>query len=284
MIVTEYAVGQLLDGAARTLTTDTARLDAEVLLASVLDVTRTALHIHPERPVPPTHADRFRELLRRRIQGEPVAYLVGQREFMSLDFEVTRDTLIPRADTEILVEYALERLRLWPGPLKAADVGTGSGVIAIALADAHPRLAIWATDISPAALEVARRNALRHQAGVTFLHTSLLEDVPGDLDMVVSNPPYVSEAEFPQLGVGVRRYEPKSALVAGASGLELYPPLARQAWERLRPGGVLAVEVAPWQRDAVLACFAAQGFHGGRCLQDLAGLARVITADRPGGS
>lgn len=279
-------IGQLLDYGSRALTQagrSTPRLDTEVLLGHALGVTRTTLYTWPERAVSSRDAERFYALLHRRREGEPVAYLVGTREFYGLRLEVSRAVLIPRPDTEVLVEAALQCMRDTPGPLQVADVGTGSGAIAIALAWQEPRAHVWATDTSAEALEVARRNVLRHglKSRVHLLRGALLSLVPERLHVIASNPPYVSEAEFADLPVGVRDYEPKSALVSGPTGLELYEPLAREARHTLRPGGWLLVEAAPWQKDDVLRTFAAAGLVEGQVRPDLAGLPRVVMARQP---
>ncbi|MHB2019573.1 MAG: peptide chain release factor N(5)-glutamine methyltransferase [Candidatus Xenobia bacterium] len=274
-----YCVQELLDLATPTLEAagrTTPRLDAEVLLGHCIRRDRTWLYMHPEAEVSERAAELFGELLKRRRRGEPVAYLLGRREFYGRCFEVTPACLIPRPDTEALVEAALA-----VRPRRAIDVGTGSGIIACTLAAELPSAEVWATDISPDALQVARRNAERLQADVCFRQGDLLAGVAGPFDLVVSNPPYVTEAEFTELMVGVRDYEPRTALVAGPSGLEVYERLIPQALQALQSGGWLMVEMGAWQGEAVSALFSGAGLTDVQVLPDLAGLPRVTRGRRP---
>ena len=269
-------VQDALDAAARELESSTPRLDAEVLLAECMQRNRTWLYVHPEAEVPDPVASRFQALLARRVEGEPVAYLLGRREFYGRSFEVSPACLIPRAETELLIEAALST-----DASRILDVGTGSGIIACSLQLERPHAALWATDVSFDALQVARRNAERLQAPVRFEAGDLLAGVSGPFDLIVSNPPYVTEAEFAELMPGVRDYEPRLALVAGPSGLEVYRRLVPAAFEALRPGGWLMVEIGAGQGDAVADLFTGHGLAEVQVLSDLAGLPRVTRGRRP---
>jgi release factor glutamine methyltransferase len=263
---------------------DAPRLDAEVLLAHVRGCPRIALYTAFDTPVADAERARFRELVKRRGEGEPVAYLVGSREFFSLPFTVTKDVLIPRPETEGLVVRSLDLVKGAAAP-RIADVGTGSGAIAVTLAKQLPRATLVATDIAPAALAVAQANAERHGVAerITFVECDLLADprAAGPWDVIVSNPPYVREDEYPALPRDVRDHEPKTALVAGPTGVEIVTRLAAEAAERLAPGGWLLVEIGPSTAAAAEAALAAQaGLVPGPTLKDLAGLPRIVQARR----
>jgi release factor glutamine methyltransferase len=247
----EWTVGRLLSWTATWLAergSDTPRLDAEVLLAHVRGCQRILLYTAFEEVVAEDERARFRELVRRRGAGEPVAYLVGSREFFSLPLEVSPAVLVPRPETEGLVVRVLDLCRDAEAP-RIIDVGTGSGAVAIAVAKQLPRARLTATDLSAAALEVARANAVRHGVGerIEFHVGDLLADpaVAGPWDVIVSNPPYVKEAEVATLPRDVREHEPRGALVAGPRGVEVIERLAAQAAELLVPGGWLILEAGP---------------------------------------
>ena len=201
-------------------------MEAEVLLAYILGTSRAVLIAHPERPLTPAQLDRYQALVRRRAADYPLPYLTGRLEFYGLEFEVTPEVLIPRPETEMLVELALARQ-----PASAVDVGTGSGCIAVSLAVHLPEATIYATEISPAALAVARRNAERHGVAerVRLLAGDLLSPCPGPVDLIVSNPPYVSTGERASLPASVREYEPSLALDGGSDGLDVVRRLLAQA-------------------------------------------------------
>ena len=260
---------------------DTARLDAECLLAHALGVERLRLYLDFDKPVEPQERATFRELVRRRGQERaPVSQLTGSREFWSLPLRITGDVLTPRPETETLVAQALALLPDREAEVTVLDLGTGSGAVALALARERPRARITATDLSPSALEIARRNAeeLRMEERIRFLAGSLFEPVAGErFDLVVSNPPYVAETERSQLPPELA-HEPPEALFAGPEGLDVLRPLVAQAPEALAPGGGLAVELAPAQAEPVADWCRATGLLDVAVHRDLAGRPRVVTA------
>jgi len=282
-----WTVGRLLTWTTDWLGTrgsDSPRLDAEVLLAHVRGCPRIMLYTAFDTVVTDAERGRFRELVKRRGDGEPVAYLVGAREFFSLPFGVTNDVLIPRPETEGLVVRAIDLGRPAAAP-RIVDVGTGSGAIAVAVAKHLPRATLAATDTSPAALAVARANAERHDVAdrIEFVEADLLADprLDGPWDVVVSNPPYVRDDEFAALPRDVRDHEPRAALVAGPTGVEVVARLAAEAAARLVPGGWLLVEIGPSTASAAEAVLAAQpGLEPGPTLKDMAGLPRIVQARR----
>lgn len=253
---------------------ETPRLEAEVLLAHVTGLTRTAIVAHPERPLAPDEKARYNELLALRAGGVPLPYLTGKMEFYGLEFTVTSDVLIPRPETEMLVERALER-----EPQTAVDVGTGSGCVAVALAVHLPHARIWATDISRAALRVAAENARCHGVAdrILFLQADLLSPLRGPVDLIVSNPPYIAAEEWDSLPASVREYEPRQALDGGPGGLQIIRRLLEDAPRLLRPGGAMLIEIGAGQgsRATALACALIPGSHV-RIHPDLAGRDRVL--------
>jgi release factor glutamine methyltransferase len=268
---------------------DSPRLDAEVLLAHALGCQRINLYTTFEDVPGEEPRTAFRELVRRRAEGTPVAYLVGRREFYSLSFRVTPAVLVPRPETELLVVTLLDLARSRPVgvPLEIADVGTGSGVIAVCAAKHLPAARVTAIDISPAALEVARQNAAEHGVGgrIEFLQGDLLAAVAAGqrFDFIVSNPPYVAAAELSRLAPDVRNFEPHVALLAGRQGTEVIEAILSQAAERLNPGGHLLLEISPAIHDAARALLAAEDrLEPGPTIKDLARLPRVIQAARRG--
>jgi len=264
---------------------DSPRLDAEVLLAHVLGRPRILLYTAFDEEVAEEPRTRFRELVRRRGAGAPVAYLVGGREFFSLPFAVTPQVLIPRPETEGLVVRVLDLCRKAPAP-RIVDVGTGSGAIAVAVAKHLPQAIVAAGDVSAEALEVARANAARHGVAerIGFATGDLLAGagLEGPWDVVVSNPPYVREDEFATLPQDVREHEPRVALVAGPRGVEVIERLAGEAAERLAPGGWLVLEAGPTvAADVERVLAATPGLEPGPTLPDLAGRPRLFQARRP---
>jgi release factor glutamine methyltransferase len=236
------SIKQLLEQATRRLNTESARLDAEVLLAHVLQQPRSHFHAWPEKLLPAESREQFDQLLQRRLKGEPVAYLTGKREFWSLALSVNTDTLIPRPETETLVAQALRRIPA-DQPQLIADLGTGSGAIALAIARERPHCRIIATDIDEAAIETARLNAQRLDIHSIVFHTGdWCEPLTGmQLDMIVSNPPYIAESD-PHLLSGDVRFEPRTALAAGAQGMDELRRIARCAVNYLQAGGWLLME------------------------------------------
>ncbi|QDV27490.1 peptide chain release factor N(5)-glutamine methyltransferase [Aureliella helgolandensis] len=286
-----WTVGKLLTWTTEYLKksgSDSPRLDAEVLLSQSRDCRRIELYTaFDEEPSEEVKA-KFRAMVKRRAEGAPVAYLVGHKEFYSLDFEVTPDVLIPRPETEHLVVEALDQakaLRTQRGsqaqPLRLADVGTGSGCVAIAVAKHLPDSQVLAIDVSEEALEVARRNALKHALDppqLEFAQSNLLEGLEPELqfDLILSNPPYVSEPEYEALDTTVRQYEPRQALVGGPRGYELIVRLLTQAAERLVPDGCVVLEFSPMLAES-LDAWVGDIWQEPRVIKDLAGLPRIVT-------
>ena len=253
----------------------TARLDAELLVAGCLEQSRSFLVSHAGEALSPQTCERIARAVGRRKQGEPVAYILGLKEFWSLELEVDRRVLIPRPETERLVEFALEVLPS-EGHSKVLDLGTGSGAVALAIAHERPAARIMATDILPEAITVACRNAERLELGnVTFLVGDCYEPVGAmHFDLIVSNPPYVA-ADDPALASPELRAEPRGALVPGPTGLEAIERIVARAREHLRPGGWLALEHGARQGKAVAALLSQAGFSTIRNFKDLAGHDRV---------
>lgn len=271
------------EGFLREKAIDSPRLDAQILLAHVLKCKRIDLYVRSdEEPSEPVRTA-FKDLIRRRVEGCPVAYLVGQREFYLLTFEVNPAVLIPRPETELLVTEALRLLKGKEAP-KVIDIGTGSGCIALAIARHHASAQVTATDISGEALAVARRNAerLNLSARVRFLQGDLLEPVREEkFDLMASNPPYVSADEFPQLMKEVRDFEPRLALDGGPNGLVVYRRLIEAAPAHLNPGGHLLLEIGATQENPIREMLAASGsFEGISTHRDGLKLPRVIEAKR----
>jgi release factor glutamine methyltransferase len=266
-------------------------LDAQVLLAHVLEKDRAWLIAHASDTLARDRAEAFHALARRRREGEPVAYLTGRREFWGLSLRVSPSVLIPRPETETLVELSLARLPK-NEDARVLDLGTGSGAIALAIAHDRPRASVLATDFSSAALDVARDNARNlGLANVEFAQSDWYDAVPqpwrgGAFDLIVSNPPYVAAAD-PHLAEGDVRFEPERSLTPGGDGLGAIMRIVAGAGERLAPGGSLAVEHGFDQSDAVRALFAAAGFGEIVAVRDLAGIPRVVAGvigPAPGGS
>jgi release factor glutamine methyltransferase len=235
-----------------------------------MGVDRAVLIADPGRPLSPAEAGAFRDFARRRTQREPVAYILGRKGFRRLELEVDSRVLIPRPETEHVVEAALGL----PRGARVVDVGTGSGAIALALADERPDLDVVATDISPGALAVARANAQRLGLDVEFVEADLLDGVPGPVDAVVSNPPYVVPGA--NLAPEIVRYEPAVALYAGEDGLDVYRRLAPAA----AGASFVAFEIAGWQAEAVTEVVRSAGFVSTETRRDLAGIDRVVVGRR----
>jgi release factor glutamine methyltransferase len=263
---------------------DTPRLDAEILLAHARGCRRIDLYTRFDDLLSTDERSTMRDLVRRRTKAEPVAYLVGHREFFSLDFRVTPNVLIPRPDTETLVVELLELLQGLDRP-RVLDVGTGSGCIAVTAAVNCPSVQVTAVDISLAALEVAQANAHTHKVRerVRLLHGDLFAPLPPNarFDVIASNPPYIREDELGGLQDDVRLHEPHVALVSGADGLEVIRRLIRDASSRLDGGGHLLLEISPEQADSVTSLFESAGdYRDIAIVKDLTGRPRVVRASR----
>ncbi len=285
-----WTIGRLLTWTTEYLKksgSDSPRLDAEILLAEACGCERIKLYANfSEEPTEEARVA-FRELVRRRAEHTPVAYLVGHKEFYSLPFRVTPDVLIPRPETELLVVQLVDLAggRGSDASLEIADVGTGSGILAVCAVKHVPGCRVTAVDLSPAALEVAKINArdLKAADSIEFFESDLLNAVPAErrFDFIVSNPPYVSEAEYAQLSPEVRDHEPRMALTAGEHGTAVIERLIPQAAERLQPGGWLLMEISPMIEGRVRDLFAADGrFQEIATIKDNAQLARVVRARR----
>jgi release factor glutamine methyltransferase len=277
-----------LDWTARFLATkgsEFPRLDAEVLLAHALGCQRIDLYgIRHGDTAPEEVRKRYKDLIRRRIEGCPVAYLVGRKEFFSLPLEVGPEVLIPRPDTELVVVECLNRARDMTGP-RILDVGTGSGNIAVAVAHQHPGAQVTAVDVSPAALAVARRNAQHHgvAARIRFLEGDLFTPIPAGekFDFILSNPPYIAREDLERVPAGVRDYEPRLALDGGPGGYAVFERLIAGAADCLDPGGYLIVEIgAPQETHARQRIDANPAYQLGDTVYDYSGHPRVLVARR----
>ncbi|NLX98584.1 MAG: peptide chain release factor N(5)-glutamine methyltransferase [Rhodopirellula sp.] len=285
-----WTVGRLLQWTTDYLKrhdAESPRLDAEVLLADSLQCRRIELYTAFDQVPAAEKLAAFRDLVRRRAEGTPVAYLVGRREFYSLSFAVSPAVLIPRPETEFVVIAVLDLAKQNPRDrvIDICDVGTGSGAIAVSLAKHLPACRVLALDVSVEALQVAAGNVASHSVSerVELLQSDLLAAVPADrqFDFIVSNPPYVSESEAENLPATVRDYEPRQALVAGPMGTEIIRHLIPVAAGRLRVGGHLLMEVSPMIHDAVIEMIAAdERLEPASTIKDLSGLPRVVHAVR----
>lgn len=261
------------------------RLDAELLLCHVLKQDRIKLILDAERPLEKNELARYRELFQRRRSGEPVAYLLGVREFYGRPFRVDRRVLIPRPDTETLVEVALERTRHVDLCARVLDLCTGSGCVAISLARERPTTCVVGLDLSPDAVMVARDNLVRLGAvncaiGQSDLYAALAPDRP-IFDLITANPPYIPDGDIPGLDVDIRGFEPHMALAGGDDGLSLMRRVVSEAPRHLAKGGILAVEMMTGQGEAVSALFADAGFSDIRIKKDLGGRERVVSGAWP---
>lgn len=268
-------ISQLLQTAVQqNHASDTPLLDCELLLCHVLDVDRTWLKTWPDREVSSDHQQQFQQLLQGRIEGEPIAYIVGSQGFWTLNLKVSPDTLIPRPETELLVETALE-LAL-PQRGQVLDLGTGTGAIALALASERPQWQVVGADLMPGAVELAKHNCQNHKLdNVTLLQSNWFSDIPAQsFDLIVSNPPYI-EQEDRHLSEGDVRFEPASALVSGESGLQDLKALIGQSPDYLATSGWLLVEHGYQQGTAVRELFEQTGFSDVETRLDLNGLERI---------
>lgn len=259
---------------------ETPRLDAELLLSKALAATRIQLIVDAKRPLAPGELARMRDFVRRRRTREPVAYILGEREFYGRPFRVDARVLVPRPDTETLVDVALERSRPVSLSMRALDLCTGSGCVAVSLARERPTATVLATDVSPGALAVARDNALRLGAyNVAFREGDLYAAVDGGrhFDVIASNPPYIALEEIPSLAPEIREHEPRLALEAGDDGLALLRRVVDGAPAHLVPGGVLAVEVGAGEAGEVAKLFETAGFDAIEVRRDHGRIERVVS-------
>ncbi|OWW19222.1 peptide chain release factor N(5)-glutamine methyltransferase [Noviherbaspirillum denitrificans] len=247
-------------------------LEARILLSHALQLSRVQLITQSERILSQNEADAVNALFERRLQGEPIAYILGEREFFGLALHTTPDVLIPRSETELLVELALDRM---PGQARILDMGTGSGAIAIAIAHTNPEASVTALDASEGALAVARRNAERHNTRVRFLHSDWYSALGTEqFDIIVSNPPYIVAGD-PHLSQGDLRFEPVDALTDHGDGLSAIRAIIDGTPKHLVPGGWLLMEHGYDQASAVRNLLLRQGFRDVQSWQDLAGIERV---------
>lgn len=260
-----------------TETSDTASLDAEVLLCHVLKKTRSHLRAWPEKELSNEQQTQFQQLIEKRIKGTPIAYLTGNREFWSRDFKVNEHVLIPRPDTELLIELSLNLLKNKTNA-SIIDLGTGSGAIAITLAAERPDIDVWATDQSEQALKIAKENASSHQIqNIHFCLSDWFDSIKASkFDLVISNPPYI-DGDDPHLSQGDVRFEPESALVADNNGLKDIKSISQQAQTYLKSGGTLLIEHGYDQQSAVQALFKRFNYHDTQTHTDLSGNPRVTT-------
>ena len=275
--VLDWTIGHLKQAGS-----ESARLDAEILLAHARNCKRIQLYTSYDTALSPEERATMRDLVRRRAKMEPVAYLVGYREFFGLNFEVTADVLIPRPDTETLVLEAIERI----GGTDAAvlDIGTGTGCISVSIAARCPHSRVVALDCSPAAIEVARRNAAKHDVAerVEFRESRTFSAVQSGerFDVIASNPPYISTNEIPELMPDVRLHEPHLALDGGEDGLDIIREIAESISDFIAPGGLFLLEISPEQSQQVTALFAnLANVKAVRPLNDLSGKTRVLAVD-----
>ena len=282
----QWTIGSLVKWATddfRTRGIENPRLDAELIVAHVLGIDRTRVIIESLRPLEGAELARLRELVKRRRSHEPIAYLRGTREFYGLSFKVDSRVLIPRPDTEALVETALARSAQVSLSMRLLDLCTGSGCVAIAIARQRPTSKVTASDISVDALNVARENAYRLGAyNVAFVESDLFARVPSQrFDVITANPPYIASAEIPELMADVRDFEPRLALDGGADGLDLVRRILDGAPERLEKDGVLAMEIGAGEAPATAALFEERGWREIEIARDYAKIERVVSGRRP---
>jgi release factor glutamine methyltransferase len=292
-----WTIGALVKWATddfRTRGIESPRLDAELLVAHALGITRTQVIIEMMRPLADAELAMLRDLVKRRRAHEPIAYLRGEREFYGRNFRVDKRVLVPRPETELLVDVALARTRSLSMSMRALDLCTGSGCVAITLARQRPTAKVHATDVSGDALAVARENAHRLGASnVAFAPGDLFDAVRAlaanprvrrwggpPFDLITANPPYIASGEIPTLQIDVRAFEPHLALDGGEDGLALVRRIVSDAPELLAPGGVLAMEIGAGQAPAVAALLEARGFTGVEVQRDLARIERVVSGTR----
>jgi len=275
-------VGDVQDRAIRRLKSaglESYRLEADLIVAHVTGVDRVTLFAHPEIPIEADAIEKIESMLNRRITGYPLAYLLGQWEFYGLQIDVTEGVLIPRDDTETLIEMAVELL--YGHDCLVADLGCGSGCISIAIATAIPELHINAYDLSAIAIDTTQQNINKHNL-TDRIHVSkqdmmtVLENQPDSYQAILSNPPYIESAEIDGLQTEISQYEPREALDGGPDGLKYYPSIFTGAYTALKSGGFVAVEVGAGQAPRVVEMAESSGLRDVRCVTDLAGIDRVV--------
>lgn len=253
------------------------RLDAEVILASLLKVERLYFILNKDREIDDRLIEQYKELINRRCKGEPVAYIVGHQEFMGLEFIVNKDVLIPRPDTEILVEYIMEFVKQRKENVNILDIGCGSGAIGLSIASQFSESRITLVDISREALEVAKQNAKRlNIANAQFVLSDCFENINEMYHIIVSNPPYIPAADIDNLQIEVSTYEPRGALDGGLDGLDFYRRIIREAKNYLQKDGLLAFEIGYDQGDAVMSLLEENGYSNVKKMKDLGGNDRVV--------
>ena len=280
-----WTIGRLLDWTTKYLGekgSESPRLDTEVLLAHALGCKRIDLYARHSEAAPEQGRQKFRELVRQRVEGCPVAYLVGRKEFFSLEFAVNRTVLIPRPDSECVVDECLRLAKTMTEPA-VLDIGTGSGGLAVAVAKHHKTARVTAVDISPEALAVASSNAERHGVAqrVRFMHSDLFAALPDEepFDFILSNPPYIPHDDIAKLAPGVRDYEPHTALDGGTDGYAVFERLIAEAPAHLKPGGYLLVEIGSPQEGPARARIERQGgYELAKTVHDGSGHPRVLIA------
>jgi release factor glutamine methyltransferase len=257
---------------------ETARLDAELLLAFCLDKPRSYIYGRPEQELSESCWQKYQELVQKRLEPTPIAYLLGRREFYSMEFAATPAALVPRPETELLVELALEQIPI-EATCRVCDLGTGSGIIAITLKKQRPLTSVYATDVDPDCLVLARANAVRHGAEIEFIESDWYQQLPRGMvfDLIVSNPPYIA-ANHPFLAQGDLPAEPELALTPGTTGLEALEQIVSHARDYLVSGGYLIVEHGYDQQATVADLLKAHGFGEIRCVTDYNGLPRTSLA------
>ncbi len=250
-------------------TSPSAQIDAEILLSYVLGTSRTYLYTHPEMKLSSTQQKTYQQCIDKRCQGVPVAYITGSREFWSLPLQISEDTLIPRPETELLVELALT-LSDSPSSLTVLDLGTGCGAIALALASERPKWSIIGCDLNEASVKIAKHNAdLLRLSNIQFIHSNWFSAFPfQQFDIIVSNPPYIA-ANDPHLLQGDVRFEPSRALISGKEGLDDLSFLIKHSYDHLRPGGLLLLEHGFNQKDSVTSMLHQAGYERIQCWQDI---------------
>lgn len=263
------------------LMSPTPQLDAEVLLAHILNVSRSHFFAHPELELTLSQLNEFNAVVERRVNGEPIAYILGKSEFWSLELLVSPDTLVPRPETELLVETVLALPIAESDSLKVADLGTGSGAIAIAIAHEKPNWDVFATDISLNALEIAGKNAQRLGISrLSFYHGSWCTALPcNNFDVIITNPPYIAESEWPDFEKGLE-HEPRSALVSGEDGLDAIRDISQNARLYLKAGGYLLIEHGYLQGESIRALLQQDGYKAVQTLKDLNNHDRVTFGQR----